>query len=174
MLAYRTSIRPSVRPQALFAVGCPICFVLARPLARRPFHSHQAVLKRPSRPAVKYDFLRDIICSTEWKHSVDPDNIGGGMYKKTTGQIMLALHAAERKSRYQSPLPTYCNWGDCEASFARSGRLRGEERLFCARSWMGLVLCIPIACPRRIESSNQMRFRNIRPPRAEGWLSAPA
>ncbi len=39
-----------------------------------------------------------------------------------------------------------------------------EERLFCARSWMGLVLCIPIVCPRRIESSNQMRFRNIRPP----------
>lgn len=30
---------------------------------------------------------------------------------------------------------------------------------------MGLVLCIPIVRPRRIESSNQMRFRNIRPPR---------
>lgn len=31
---------------------------------------------------------------------------------------------------------------------------------------MGIVLCIPIARPRRIESSNQMRFCNIRPPRA--------
>lgn len=30
---------------------------------------------------------------------------------------------------------------------------------------MGLVLCIPIVRPRRMESSNQMRFCNIRPPR---------
>lgn len=30
---------------------------------------------------------------------------------------------------------------------------------------MGPVLCIPAACPPRIESSNQMRFCNIQPPR---------
>lgn len=48
-----------------------------------------------------------------------------------------------------------------------------EERLFCARSWMGLVLCIPIVRPRRIESSNQMRFCNIRPPRVRGLTFRP-
>lgn len=81
--------------------------------------------------------------------------------------IMLALHASEQKSSYWSPLPIYCNWGDCGAMWQGQGDGGREEREFCAWSWMSPVLCIPIVCPRRIESSNQMRFCNQRPPWAK-------
>lgn len=71
-----------------------------------------------------------IVCSTKWKHGVDLDNIGGT--NKKTGQIMVALHAAEWKSRYQSPLPTYCNWGDCEASLQGQDDWGGRKAVLCS------------------------------------------
>lgn len=45
---------------------------------------------------------------------------------------MVALHAAEWKSRYQSPLPTYCNWGDCEASLQGQDDWGGRKAVLCS------------------------------------------
>lgn len=55
---------------------------------------------------------------------------GVGGYKRT-GQIMLALHALVRKSRYQTPLPTYCNWGDCEALSQGQDDCGGRKAVLC-------------------------------------------
>lgn len=168
-LVYRTSIHPT--SGFVFCQLSNILCLLSAPwlLTPCPFHSHHALLKLPSYPQVKYDLLRRYYVSNKMKNTVLRRGWGG--YKRTR-QIMLALHALVRKSRYQTPLPTYCNWGDCEALSQGQDDCGGRKAVLCAElNGDGALHSYRASTEDRVIQPNEVLQHTSSP--CETWLSAP-
>lgn len=153
---------PSLYRPSSGLVGCRLSDAVCarRQLGGSSRHVRSAhvkpVLKPPSCPAAKMRLPPKVLFvrqnetteSTQIAFGAEGVGKGGATYEET------ALHAAERKSRYPSPLCpppplAYCNWGDCGGAGARSGRGRraGRKAVFVRGAEWRRPLCIPAAHP---------------------------
>lgn len=165
---------PSVRPRALFAVDCPMCLRLlsaTRPPAPRPFRSHQAVLKRPSCPAVQYDFLK-VLFVRQNENTVSTQITLGDVTRKTRpNNALLYMQRSGSQDITLLSQPTVIEEIVKHRRKVRTAE-EGRKAVLCEElNGASALHSYRVSAEDRVIQPNEIQQHTSSP--SEGWLSAP-